>query len=269
VKRALVIGVLAVLAFAVILIARLPASWVVPSSPASKIACADTEGTIWNGGCTGLTFQGQNVGDVTWVLHALPLLSGKVAVHVVISRAPGLPGHRGSGRLGQGAAVSAPAHAEADIESGFSGKDITAHNVKADLSFDPTLAPQLNIPFQGNLHADLPQVRVKDHRVTQVQGEVQVHDLIDSRDKMELGSYSLTVPGSPGAQTARLRDIGGGPLSFEGTLSVTDQHSIVLDGLVAARPSASQRLQDLINSIPDRPDPQGRRHITTENELPF
>ena len=65
-KRTLVIGVLAVLAFAVILIARLPASWIVPSSPESQIACADTDGTIWSGGCTGLTFLGQNVGDVTY-----------------------------------------------------------------------------------------------------------------------------------------------------------------------------------------------------------
>lgn len=245
-KRTLVIGVLAVLAFAVILIARLPASWLVPSSPASKIACADTDGTIWSGGCTGLTFQGQNVGDVTWVLHPLPLLSGKVAAHVVLARAP-------------------PAHAEADVETGFSGKDITARNVKADLSFDPALAPQLHMPFQGNLRADLSQVQVQNRALTQVQGELQVHDLRDSRDNMELGSYSLTFPGGPGAQTGRLRDIDSGPLSFEGTLGITDQPSIVIDGLVAARPSASERLQGQINSIPDRPDPQGRRHITFES----
>jgi general secretion pathway protein N len=257
VKRTLVIGVLAVLAFAVILIARLPASWVVPSSPASKIACADAGGTIWNGGCTGLTFQGQNVGDVTWVLHPLPLLSGKVAAHAVLTRAPGLPGAAGAARLGQGAAPSAPAHAEADVETNFSGKDLTARNVKADFSFDPTLAPQLHMPFLGNLHADLSQVQVKNGALAQVQGEVQVHDLRDGRDNMELGSYSLTFPGGAGEQTARLRDLGG-PLAIEGTVRFTNEPGVVVDGLVAPRPTASE---DLLNQlrILGTPDAQGRR----------
>jgi len=269
VKRTLVIGVLALLAFAVILIARLPASWIVPSSPSSKIACADTDGTIWSGGCTGLTFQGQTVGDVTWVLHPLPLLSGKVAAHVVVSRAAGLPGPAGSGRLGQGTTASAPAHAEADLESGFAGRDIAARNLKADLPFDPALVPQLHLQYRGNLHADLPQVEVKDRAITQIQGEIRVHDLVDATDNMELGNYSLTLPGGPITQTGRLRDIDGGPVSFEGTLGVTDRHSVVLDGLLAARPSASPRLQTQISSIPVRPDAQGRRHITVENELAF
>jgi len=256
VKRTLIIGVLAVLAFAVILIARLPASWVVPSPP-SQVACADTDGTIWSGGCTGLTIQGQNVGDATWELHPLPLLSGKIAAHVVLSRAPAPPGPAGSARLTQGAAVSAPAHAEGDLESGFSGKDISVRHLKTDLSFDPTLVPQLHLPFAGSLHAELSQVQVKNRAITQVQGEVQVHDLNDRSDNMDLGSYSLTFPGGSGEQTARLQDLGG-PLAVEGTVRFTNEPGVVVDGLVAARPTASRDLQDQLRVL-GTPDAQGRR----------
>jgi general secretion pathway protein N len=234
VKRTLIIGVLAVLAFAVILIARLPASWVVPSPP-SQVACADTDGTIWSGGCTGLTIQGQNVGDATWELHPLPLLSGKIAAHVVLFRAPAPPGTAGSARLTQGAAVSAPAHAEGDLESGFSGKDISVRNLKTDLSFNPTLVPQLHLPFAGSLHAELSQVQVKNRAITQVQGEVQVHDLNDRSDNMDLG-----------------------PLAVEGTVRFTNEPGVVVDGLVAARPTASRDLQDQLRVL-GTPDAQGRR----------
>jgi general secretion pathway protein N len=242
VKRTLIIGVLAVLAFAIILIARLPASWVVPSPP-SNIACVDTDGTIWSGECTGLTVQGQTVGDATWELRALPLLSGKVAGHIVLSRASD--------------PKSAPAHAEADVETGFSGKNISARNVKADLSFDPAFMPQLHLPFAGSLHSELSQVQVKNGVITKVQGEVQVHDLHDRSDDMDLGSYSLTFPGGSGEQTARLKDLGG-PLAVEGSVRFTNEPGVVVDGLVTARPTAPQDLQNQLRIL-GTPDAQGRR----------
>src|ERR1700732_3049449 len=71
-KRGFWITLLAILAFAVIVIARLPASWVIPSS-AANVSCAAVDGSIWNGSCTGLRVGGSPMGDVEWEVHALRL----------------------------------------------------------------------------------------------------------------------------------------------------------------------------------------------------
>ena len=80
-KRGLWITLAALLAFAAIIVARLPASWVVPGSGKHPAGCAVVEGTLWNGLCTGLTVAGSSVGDLTWELHPQRLYAGPDFAH--------------------------------------------------------------------------------------------------------------------------------------------------------------------------------------------
>ena len=236
--RAILITILAVVAFAIILVARMPASWLVPGPPA-QIACANTDGTIWNGTCNGLTVQGRPFGDVTWQLHASRLLSARLAATVT---------------------VTGPAGAlQADLESNFSGKDVTAKNVKAEVPLDPALIPQLPRDLHGNTHAQLALVHVQNGVVTELRGHIEARDIQRSPNEGgNLGSYSIDFPGGPGEPTGRLRDLGNGPLSVDGALRLTKEPGYDLQGTVATN---SQTPPDLAKQLAylGTPDAQGRR----------
>ena len=86
-KRAIWIGVLAVLAFACDP-RRAPACELAGRLPARRHRCGQISGTVWNGSCAGLVAQGNALGDLTWKLHAASLLSGKLAAHVAMRGRP-------------------------------------------------------------------------------------------------------------------------------------------------------------------------------------
>jgi len=69
VRRGIWIALLAAVVFAAILIARLPAAWIIPASGARGCSCAGVDGSLWSGVCTGLTVQRTAVGDVSWELR--------------------------------------------------------------------------------------------------------------------------------------------------------------------------------------------------------
>jgi hypothetical protein len=246
VRRGIWITILAVLAFAAIVIARLPASWVVPDS--GVFSCAAVDGSIWSGTCTGLTAQGLAVGDVTWNAHALRLLTGKLAANLVLTRSTGT--------------------LRGDFAVGLD-KAVTARNVQTAFPLDDQLI-QAMLPrnlrtLRGTANADIAFVRIDNNIVKAIQGRVELHDLED-HDRGEvtrLGSYSLTFPQSEGgAPVGQLRDLGG-PLGMDGTVQIMqDQPGINLHTFITPRPDAAPSLIDQMQVLPR--DAQGRREFGTE-----
>lgn len=234
---------LAVLAFAAMVIARLPASWLVPAPP-SVVACADVDGTIWSGSCTGLTAQGNALGDLTWNVHAPRLLTGKLSAHIVLTRPNG--------------------SVRGDFDFGFD-KSLTGRNVQANLPLDQsikTLLPALR-SLSGQAKADVAFVHVVNEVVKQIQGRIEVHDLED-RDgsgTTPLGSYAVTFPGGgAGDPMGQLQDIGG-PLAVQGTLRLMqDKPGLELNGYVTPRADAAPSLRQQLQYL-GSPDAQGRRQF--------
>jgi general secretion pathway protein N len=245
-RRAILITVLAVVAFAVILIARMPASWVIPSHPAA-VACSGTDGTVWSGACAGLSVQGQQVGDLTWELHPASLLSGKIGAHIALTRP-------GSGAL------------QTDIESSFSGKTVTLHNVKADVRMDPALMAALHSDMHGAMRLDLALARVEDGNLTDIHGHIEARDLYQTGGTPgSIGNYAVDFPGGSHPPKGKLRDLGG-PLSVEGEVSLEPQRRVVVSGLVAARSNAPADLANQLKIL-GTPDAQGRRPFSLENSF--
>ena len=245
-RRAILITVLAVLAFAAILVARMPASWVIPSPPAN-VACSGTDGTVWSGSCAGLSVQGQPVGDVTWELHPGSLLTGKIGAHIALTR------------TGGGAV-------QTDLESSFSGKSVTLRNVKADLQMDPALMAQLHSDMHGAVHLDLALARVDNGDLTDIQGHIQARDLYQTGGAPgSIGSYSVDFPGGFQPPKGKLRDLGG-PLSVEGEVSLEPQRRVVVSGLVKARDTADPSLANQLKIL-GTADGQGRRPFSLENSF--
>ncbi len=242
-RRALLITVLAVIAFAAILSARMPAGWVIPSPPA-KVACAATDGTVWNGSCSGLTVQGQPVGDITWELHAARLLGGKVAAHVTIARP-------GSG------------NAETSFESNFSGSRVTLTDLKADFQPDPAMLQLLQSDMHGAMHLDLKRVQLDSDAILDLRGHIEARDLSQTGGTPgSLGSYAVDFPGGSHPPQGKLRDLEG-PMAVEGEVTLKGPRSVEVSGLVAPRASADPSLVSQLRIL-GTPDAQGRRPFSLE-----
>jgi hypothetical protein len=239
------ITVLAVVAFTVIVIARLPASWVVPEPP-SAVSCAAVDGSIWSGTCAGLVVQGSPLGDLVWSVHPLRLFAGKLAMNAVLTRPTG--------------------SVRGDIEVGLD-KSVTARDVHAELPLDEdlmSLMPRNLRTLHGSARADIVVAHVAKQIVTQLQGRVEVHNLEDrDREILPLGNYSVTFPGGSGDPTGQLQDLGG-PLSVQGTVRLMqDTPGVDLQGYITPRPDAAPALLNQLQYL-GSPDAQGRRQFGTQ-----
>jgi len=240
VKRTLTIILLGVVAFAAIVLARLPASWLLPTSGAS-FRCASVEGSLWSGYCGGLEVQGASLGDLTWQLRPARLLLGKLSAHVDIERPPRTA-------------------ARADLEIGL-GDLVVVRNITASLPLDPTLLPGVPPTLTGTLHLDLALVKItKQGIVRSLEGRIEAMNLIDSSGYVTpLGSFAVTFPGQSAQPTGEVRDLGG-PLAVQGTLVLTPQPGYTINGYVTPRASASQPLLNAIQFL-GTPDALGRRQF--------
>ena len=236
-KRGIWIGAAGLLAFAAILVARLPASWLVPSGPKAALSCASIEGTLWSGACGGLVVARLPLGDLTWELRPVELLRARLAARVTLNRGA--------------------AHASGDVELGFSGR-LTGHAVQADVPLDPQLFPGLPPQLRGDAHVQLAHAEVTRGVITQLAGKIEVHNLEDRAGAVTpLGSYVVSFPGGGSEPVGQVHDLGG-PLSVEGTLRLTREGGFEVQTLVASRPEATAELAGNIRFL-GTPDRSGRR----------
>lgn len=237
------IGLLAACAFLVVLVARLPASWVLRHSGA--VACESIAGSIWSGSCGGLTLQNAPWGDLSWDVAPLRLLTGTLAAHLV---------------LRNGAITGS-----ADVARGLGGS-LEARNLVADLPIDPRKLPHIPPQLRGSLHTDLALARVAAGVIVELKGRVEVHDLTRRTGRVtQLGSYALVFPGGSGEPLGTLADLGG-PLAVHGTLRLTKQPGYVLGGQVAPRQGASPELLGDLQFL-GSPDGLGRRPFNIAGTL--
>ncbi|HVN45423.1 MAG TPA: type II secretion system protein N [Steroidobacteraceae bacterium] len=235
-KRALWIAILAAIAFVAILLLRLPAAWILPVRGA-QWSCASIDGSLWSGGCAGLTVNGLGLGDLTWDLQPLRLLLGRAAAHVTLAHGP--------------------AEAAGDLEAGLGGH-LTARHLTADLPLDPRFVPALPANLHGHAHCDLALLEVQRGVIRRVQGRIEARDLEErSGNNTPLGSYVASFPGGSGEPVATLRDLDG-PLALEGTLRLTSAPGFELEGVIAARRGAPPELVNSLRFL-GSPDATGRR----------
>jgi general secretion pathway protein N len=236
VRGSLWIALLAAAAFVAIVLARMPAAWVLPAR-GPQWACASVDGSLWGGICAGLTVSGTPLGDMSWELHPLRLLTGRLAAHLTLSHGPG--------------------DAAADVELTF-GQRLTARNVLADLPLDPALLPSVPANLHGRAHLELALVEVQRGVIRQLQGRIEARNLEErSGNNTPLGSYSVSFPGGSGDPVGTLRDLEG-PLALEGTLRLTPAPGFELEGVIAARHGAPPELVNSLRFL-GSPDATGRR----------
>jgi general secretion pathway protein N len=238
-KRGIWITLLAILAFAAILIARLPVRWVSGFIP-KNVTCTELAGTVWDGSCAGLVAQNVRLDGVSWQLRPLALFGRKLAGYIEVTRGAN--------------------YVRGDIEA-KSGGTLIAHNLQADMPLDPTLIPQLPRDLSGIVRANLESIHIENGAITAVKGLVEAHDLVQTSrgQRLVLGDYSLTFPAADPSKepVGQLQSLSG-PLNVQGTLRLTREPGFVLEGLVAPGPDASKQLVQELSYL-GSPDAQGRR----------
>jgi general secretion pathway protein N len=232
---------LAVLAFAVTVVVRAPARWLLASFPPTVQCVAD--GTLWSGRCAPLTVSGITLSGMSWKLKPLQLLRGRFVAQL----------HSEDPR--------AIADLQAAMQRDGSG-ELT--NVNARVDIGAGLLPLFPEGWGGDLEANLPQLTLKAGHLTAVSGTITVRRVREQNPAVELGNYELKFvePGSGKDQSmgAVLRDLGG-PLSVSGRLRLQSDGQYELSGFAAARAGADDQLASALEFL-GAPDARGRRPFT-------
>jgi general secretion pathway protein N len=239
VRRTLTLIALGVLAFALSLVAFLPASLLGHFLP-SGIAAEQLTGTLWNGGSEAVRVGNRNVGALRWKVHPLQLFRGRVALDAVLTQTEG--------------------RASAYVSLGLGGR-IDVENLTAHWTIGALPFGVLPAGWSGDVEAALPMLRL-DHGALQV-----IRGTIDARNLREpppngvaVGSYRVTFDETTpqaGKMVGQLRDTEG-PMQVAGTITIGADRSYVIDGLVATRPSAPPSMVNQLRYL-GTPDVQGRR----------
>ena len=233
--RTLRIASAGLVAFIVILLARFPAKWAAGLLP-ENITCDQIAGSLWNGTCLGLVARGEAAGDVSWVLHALKLFTGKLSL--------GIEWKRGT------------ASAKGNVDLGFAGA-IAASNITASLPLDANLLPWVPPNMRGSANANLTSLRVKGRTLLAIEGQIDARQIVNSGTSF--GDYRLTFPASQGdTPVGALVDLGNGPLTVAGQVKLTPEPGYEISGRVAAKPGAPPGLSRQIEFL-GSPDGQGMR----------
>jgi hypothetical protein len=231
--------------FGVVLVAYLPASWVVLRLPPGlQIECADVGGSVFEGECLGARFQGKPVGDATWNLGRLALLRGRLMGDVDLR-----------GALN--------ARADLDLSLGGSGE---LRNLTATLPLDPQVISQAPADQRATIVADLKRLVLENHAPRTIEGNLELRDLrqVGARP-LELGSYRAEFDGKAqpdGNAVGTLRDTGG-PFELVGTVTLIPPDGYLVQGTIAGRTAQAESLVREI-TIGAPPDTSGRTPFSFE-----
>jgi hypothetical protein len=245
-RRTLVLTVIAgVAVFLVVVVLYLPASWLVARLP-PQLQCGDVGGTIWQGECLRLKYQGAELGDASWNFAPGSALTGRLAGDVDL----------------RGSAITA----RADLDTSFSGVG-ELRNLKLNLQLDPKLLTQVPPDQRGTLSADLARLElVAGPAPRAIQGNIELRDLRQvGAQPMDLGSYQLTFDGATpadGAPLGKLRDLGG-PFIVDGTVKLTPPNGYLVQGYITGRTAAAERVVREI-TLGATPDTSGRSTFSFE-----
>ena len=235
-RRALI---LAAAGFVLVLILRFPARWISPLLP-HGVHCQQLDGSAWSGSCTGITNGAASLGDLSWELHPLQLLRGRLGLHVDLTNQAD--------------------YIRGNVARGFGGS-LHATDVSFDIPLNSALVSSLPAGAHARLSGQLARIEWTGKFLADLQGEVDVQDFVGSQGAA-FGSYqAIFGPKSASDSTdmprAAVHDTGG-PLALDATLQLNHDPGYVLEGRIAARPSASPDIADQLKYF-GSPDAAGRR----------
>lgn len=235
---------LAIVVFVITLVARLPATALVPLLPAG-VSCQTPAGTVWKGSCAQLHDGAVSLDGFSWRLHPAELLRLRLSAELR-SDDPRVQGHTNVQITRDGLIRLQGLSAQLPLQNGLA-------------LFPRGLAGTLQIAIEG--------AQLQHEQLLALQGSIRVLQLRSEDQSADLGSFELLFPPAPAGAPieGQLHDLGG-PLSVSGRLRLMRGGGYDLSGSVAARPQASPELLQALQLLAP-PDGQGRRPFSLAGSL--
>lgn len=235
---------LAIVVFVVTLVARLPATALVPLLPAG-VSCQTPAGTVWHGSCGQLHDGTMSLSGFSWKLHPAGLLRLRLSAELT-SDDPRAQGHTQVQISRDGLIQLQGLSAQLPLQNGLA-------------VFPRGLAGTVQIAVDG--------AQLQHAQLLALRGSIRVLQLRSEDQSADLGSFELLFPPAPAGAPieGQLHDLGG-PLSVTGQLRLMRGGGYDLSGSVAAREQASPELLQALQLLGPA-DGQGRRHISLAGSL--
>ncbi len=239
-------GLLLLLVFLAVVLARLPARWLTSRLPAEFI-CVDPGGTLWHGECTSMAVRGTPIGAISWDLKPLGLLALRLDAEIRVT--------------GANLNLTTAASVRRNGDASFS-------DLKLNMALPTALAPRLPADLSGALSADLATLRIESGWVRAISGRIELRKLFSGGpEPAPLGNFEVKFsdPPTDGKLLGQVRDLGG-PLQVEGSITLQPTPGYLLQGTVAARAEANEALRKQLAQL-GTPDAAQRYRFAQEAEL--
>ncbi len=235
-KKLLAGLLLFIAAFAIFLIATVPAGFALQYLPANMpLRLAGIDGSIWNGSAARASWQNQPIGRVQWQLSPFPLLLGKLKADVDIA----------------GEGVSAHGRLTASRDQVIVLNDTT---IDADLAKLP-LPPTLMATPGGKAHAIIEHARIENRWPTELDADItwQPARLL-APFELDAGKATLKVSSANNQLNGDLRTEGA--LDAKGKLTLSRNGAFSANIKVAPTQDTPRELRDMLPML-GRPDSKG------------
>lgn len=223
--------------------------WLQPAQNASNVQVFGVQGRLVSGALAGVDFKGQPLlRDLHWQWRpwTLPLL--RAGFHV-----------RSNGK---------PLTLEGNVAVGLGG--LRAGPLRAGGSLRALAAAfgQGFAPVDGQLRADLSDLKLRDGWPQAVTGSVQIHDLAWTlgNPATVVGSYQADLSTEGDTVLARIRTLAGS-VDASGEIRLQPDRSYAADLRLLARPDAPPMIVNLLRSL-GQPDAQGAITVKRSGQLP-
>jgi len=239
---------LGIAAFLVVLVMRLPASWVTPLLPPSA-QCTSASGTLWRGVCEGLVLSDGKttpmvLQQLSWSVRPAAMLRGRLASEVEV--------------------LSDWGQVRADVTL-RSGPRLSIESLSASGTLDRRLLPVLPAGWTGSFEAHDVAVQMQERRLLSAQGIATVRGLQDANGQ-GYGDYQLQLaPQGDAAAAGELRDTGG-PIDLLAKVSVAQDLNWIVDGSVGTRGGQLPQLEQQLQML-GAPDASGRRPLSVSGNF--
>jgi general secretion pathway protein N len=230
-------------AFFLLLLVTFPAQPLFGQLERLGVQASGVSGSLWKGQAAALRVGSLSLGQLTWDLHVLKLLTGQASASVSVKQGD--------------------AFAQGDVSTGLTGH-ITLSDVTASWPLAALAAAGMPAGWNGLANLRLAELEIEGGIPVDVTGTIDLMNLVGPANRpASLGSFQATFPAASASThggeglDADLKDLEG-PIEVVAILRVGRDRSYVIEGQIATRPNAPSQVVSALQYLGE-PDAQGRR----------
>lgn len=228
--------------YLVALIATFPADraygWFRPAAGSNlPVRLYGIDGTLWAGTASQAEAYGRTVKGLSWRLHPLALLLGRLEVALNVPYA--------GGRI------------DGVLRRPLTGQDVSILDPHVDLPLAPLMAAnRFPIPLSGHLTGDLTRINISETGNVEIDtGDLLIRDLtVEGTGKVPLGGFKVRIDhDAKGALIIKATDTGGA-LKLNATITLPTKDRYALTAELGARDTGNAVLMQSLRMLgaPDR-----------------